>query len=121
MSRKYSVFGSFRFALDGISQAATNEPNFQLHLAFSLAAIVAGFIFNLNSFEWIVVFFTIAFVLVLELFNTAIEAIVDHLSPRTHPQAKIAKDVSAGAVFISSILALIIAAIIFTPKIILLI
>lgn len=120
MSRKYSIFGSFGFAFAGIKEAMTNEPNFQIHILIGLSALIAGFFVGLSRNEWIVMAFTIAFVLILELFNTAIEAIVDHLSPKRHPKAKIAKDVSAAAVFIAAFLAVIIGLLLFIPKLLLL-
>lgn len=116
MSRKYSVLGSFRFALAGIKEALTNEPNFQIHTIIGITALLAGFIVHLSKVEWIVLLFTVAFVLILELFNTAVEAIVDHLSPKVHPKAKVAKDVSAAAVFIAALLAAVVGAILFVPK-----
>lgn len=117
MSRKYSVLGSFKFAFAGLKQAIIHEPNFQIHTLIGTTALIAGFILGLSTLEWIILAFVIAFVLILELFNTAIEAIVDHLSPKIHPKAKEAKDVSAAAVFVASIFAVGVGIVIFLPKI----
>lgn len=117
MSRQYSVVRSFKFAFDGLKEALINEPNFQIHSVIGLTTLIAGFILELPSLEWIVLAFTITFVLILELFNTAIEAIVDHLSPGIHPKAKVAKDVSAAAVLLASICAVLVGIVIFLPRI----
>lgn len=117
MSRIYSRAGSFKFAIQGLKEAMINEPNFQIHIFLGLMAVIFGFVLGLSTAEWIILVFTIAFVLVLELFNTAIEAMVDLLSPKRHPKAKVAKDVSAAAVFVSSMVAIIVALVLFAPKI----
>lgn len=121
MSRKYSVFGSFKFAFDGLREVAFNEPNFRIHLSFASAALLTGLLLNLSVFEWLLLLFTICFVLILELFNTAIEKIVDLVSPEIRPKAKIAKDVSAAAVLISASLSILVGVVLFLPKIIYLI
>ncbi len=116
MSRRHSPFESFRYAFDGIKEALVNEPNFRAHILFGSIALVVGMFLKLTQSEWIALAFTIAFVLVLELFNTAIEAIVDHLSPKRHPKAKVAKDVSAAAVLVAAMLSILVAFLIFIPK-----
>ena len=87
-------------------------------MLIAVIAVALGWWLKISKIEWIILFFTIAFVLVLELINTTLEAIVDIVSPRRHPKARVAKDVSAAAVFISAILALIVAGFIFLPKIV---
>lgn len=116
MSKHHSPAKSFSYASSGIGAALKNEPNIRIHLVLSLLAIILGLVLRLSSNEWIILFFTIAFVLVLELINTTLEAIVDIVSPKRHPKAKLAKDVAAAAVFISAVLSLIVAGFIFVPK-----
>lgn len=117
MSKTHSTAKSFSYAISGIGAALKSEPNIRVHLLLAVLAIILGFALKISSGEWIILFFTIAFVLVLELINTTLEAIVDIVSPKRHPKAKIAKDVAAAAVFVSAILSLIVAAFIFLPKI----
>lgn len=117
MSRRYNVIGSFRFALSGLQEVLFNEPNFQIHAVMGITALIAAKILGLTRNEWIILLFTIAFVLILELFNTALENIVDLVSPEVRPEAKIAKDVAASAVLISAILSIIIGTMLFVPKI----
>lgn len=119
MSRKRPATKSFVYAFDGIKEAITNEPNFRAHLAIAAIALVAAFFFKIAAVEWLILLLTISSVIVLELVNTAIEALVDLASPRIHPKAKVAKDVAAAAVLGSAFIAVIIGAIIFLPKIIL--
>lgn len=116
MSKYHSTPASFGFALSGLKEALINEPNIRVQLIAATLATALGLWLKISRTEWIILLFTIAFVLVLELINTTLEAIVDIVSPRKHPKAKVAKDVSAAAVLVSAILAVIIAGIIFLPK-----
>lgn len=75
-----------------------------------------GVILKISPSEWFDIILIIAFVLILELINTALESIVDIASPEIQEKAKIAKDVSAGAVLVASLAAASIGAIIFLPK-----
>ncbi len=117
MSKKRKVTNSFAFAIEGIVQAFKSEPNFRIHIFFSILVIGGAFYFQFSQFEWLIVFFTIAWVLVLELVNTSFEKVVDIASPRYSLKAKFAKDVSAAAVLLSAILALVVAALLFIPKV----
>ncbi|MCS7091796.1 MAG: diacylglycerol kinase family protein [Patescibacteria group bacterium] len=117
MGIKHSTIKSFGYALEGIKTAMKNEPNFRIHLAIALIILSAGFFFNLSAIEWIILAFTIFYVITMELLNTVIEAVVDLISPKYNPQAKIAKDVAAAGVLVASILSVIVGLILFTPKI----
>ena len=81
-----------------------------------IAAVILGVILKISPSEWFDIILIIAFVLILELINTALESIVDIASPEIQEKAKIAKDVSAGAVLVASLAAASIGAIIFLPK-----
>lgn len=106
---------SFKYAFVGIKDAVKEEPNFKFHLLFALLVIAAGFYFNISREDWILVTIMIGLVLVGELTNTAIEAIVDSFTIAQHPKARYAKDIAAGAVLILSIVAVIGGIIIFLP------
>ncbi|MBI3397065.1 diacylglycerol kinase family protein [Candidatus Woesebacteria bacterium] len=118
MSKTHKNIKSIGFALEGIKVAIKEEPNFKVHVILAILALVFGFILKISHTEWIILMFTIVFVLVLELINTALEEIVDIVSPKVQPKAKIAKDVAAGAVLITAIAAIIVGLVIFLPKII---
>jgi diacylglycerol kinase len=117
MSLKVNIFGSFSYAIDGIKQAFRNEPNFRVHVLIAFFVILIASFLGLNSIEWFSLLFTISFVIILELLNTAIEKVIDIISPTYHEKAKIAKDVSAAAVLIASLFAASVGFIILAPKI----
>ena len=113
-----SRFKSFGYAFNGIVKTVKNEHNFWIHLVVMLMVIAFGFMFQVSVTEWVFLVFSIGFVLAAEIFNSAIEVLVDLVSPEQNPKAGLAKDIAAGAVLISAITAAIIGLLIFTPKII---
>jgi diacylglycerol kinase (ATP) len=111
---------SFRYAAQGVSYAFKTQRNFRIHLAIGAIALGLSVYFQLAAVSCAVISLTISLVLVLELLNTALEAVVDLTVGREfHQLAKIAKDCAAGAVLIAAIAALIIAAILLLPHILL--
>ena len=112
---------SFGFAFTGIFELIKSEPNARIHLVATILAVLAGFFLKISAAEWSVVLIVIALVWAAEAFNTVIEKLVDHLFQERHETARIAKDVSAGAVLICAIIALACGLIIFLPKLLLLI
>ncbi len=120
MGMKHSVAKSFKYALEGIGVAVKNEPNLRIHLFFAVLALALGAFLKLSSLEWLILAFTIFWVISLELLNTVLEAIVDLVSPEVKGTAKVAKDVSAALVLLSAFLSIIVGLILFLPKIILL-
>lgn len=107
---------SFIFAFKGIYELIRSEPNARIHLLATIVAIVAGFFLNISPIEWCIIVFAIAIVWATEAFNTVLEKLSDHLFPEYNQIAGIVKDISAGAVLISSFAALIVGLIIFLPK-----
>lgn len=110
-------FKSFSYSFSGLASAFKSERNFRVHLICLALVISFGFFFQLSTNEWLWIIAAAGIVIAAELFNTAIEALTDMVSPEIHPKAKIVKDVSAAAVLICAITALIIGLIVFTPKI----
>lgn len=82
----------------------------RFHLYVVLAVMVLGVFFGLRLREMLVLLFVISLVLVAEMFNSAIEATVDLVQPNYHPMAKFAKDIAAGAVLITTIIAIVVGA-----------
>ena len=109
---------SFAFAWNGIKLCFTSEPNFRIHTILAIVAIIFSILFSVSSFEWIAISFCIAFVISMEMLNTAIEKICDVVHKDLHPGIKKVKDIAAGAVLVSAIFSLITGIIIFLPKII---
>ena len=116
MGLKHSTTESFSYAFSGIKTAFKKEPNFRIHAILALIAIGLAFFLRFNAQEWIILFFTIGLVVISELVNTALEAIVNLVSPEVREEAKIAKDISAAAVFVSASIAIIVGFLLFLPK-----
>lgn len=109
---------SFGNAFRGIFFAFKTQHNIWIHSLAIVVVVIAGFIFKLNLLEWGLVVFAIGLVLVSEMINTAIEWLVDLVSPEYQEKAGLIKDVAVGAVLIAVIISVIIGAIVFLPKII---
>ncbi|KKS77487.1 MAG: diacylglycerol kinase [Candidatus Woesebacteria bacterium GW2011_GWC1_42_9] len=117
MSKVRPISKSFRFAFDGLKTAYRREPNFRIHIIAGVLFLGLGYTIGLDHIESLILLFTISFVIILELINTSLEAIVNLVSPRIHPFAKIAKDVAAAAVLLAAGVAIIVGIVLFGPKI----
>jgi len=115
---KRTFKGSVKNCLDGISYVTKNEKNFKREIALGIIALTLSYILKIDKIEFIIVLTMICLVLTAEIINTAIERAVDLVTKEYHELARIAKDVSAGSVLVTSTFALIIGIIIFMPKII---
>ncbi|AQS59897.1 diacylglycerol kinase family protein [Desulforamulus ferrireducens] len=107
---------SFTFALAGIRHVLRTQRNMKVHFAAATLAVAVGLFLHLSGFEWVLIFSAIFMVILTECINTAIEAMVDLVSPEYHPLAKIAKDCAAGAVLLAAMYALVVAGVILLPK-----
>jgi diacylglycerol kinase len=108
---------SFSWALQGIFNSVSSGANMRIHLVAAVAAIGLGLGLGLSNLEWAIINLTIFMVLATETINTAIEKTVDLVTDHHHPLARLAKDLAAGAVLLTAINAVVIAALIFGPKI----
>lgn len=115
-----SFYKSILNAINGLKVAFKSEQNFRTEIYIALVAVIFCFLFNVSHFETIIIIICIAMVLGAELLNSALEHVVDLVSPDYHDLAKKTKDIGACAVLILSIAAVIIGLIIFAPKITLL-
>ena len=115
---KSNFFVSFGHAMDGISYVVSHERNFIIELVFAVLVTIASFILKVSLIEWCILVLVIGIVLALEMINTAIERCVDLVTKDYRELAKIAKDVSAGAVLVMSMFSVILGILIFLPKII---
>ena len=114
--KKDPLYRSFGYAFEGIFTCIRNERNMKIHVVITLLVIIAGFILGLSVTEWCICLGLFGLVMALELVNTAVEAVVDLVTAKRHPLAKIAKDTAAGAVLIAAIMAAVIGLLIFVPK-----
>lgn len=115
-----TVFHSLKYAWHGIRTAVSHEKVFRIELAFAVAVTVAGFVLNISRTEAAIVTICCTLVLSAECLNSALERIVDIVSPEFHPIAKQIKDLAAAAVLITAIGSLILGIQIFWPKLALL-
>jgi diacylglycerol kinase (ATP) len=107
---------SFVYAGEGIVSFFRWEHNAQIHLAITILVLVLSVALGINKWEAIAVVFSIGFVWVTEMINTAIEKTADFISVERHPQIKLIKDMAAGAVLIACLAAVIVGSFIFIPK-----
>lgn len=112
-----NLLESFNYAFEGIIYAFKTQRNIRLHFLATAAVLGASLVFKLSKLEILMLFITIAFVLMAEMINTAIEAVVDMFTKEYHPLAAIAKNVAAGAVLIAATVAVIVGYLIFFPAI----
>lgn len=118
--RKFSIVARIKsttHAWRGLGILFRTTHNFWVQIFLSIVAMFLGFILRISETEWLFIIFSIGLVFVTEAMNTAFEIDIDLTSPTYHPYARDTKDVAAGAVLVSAILALVIGAIIFLPKI----
>ncbi|WP_455673107.1 diacylglycerol kinase family protein [Phocaeicola sp.] len=106
---------SFAYAFKGIGSFLPKEHNAWIHCTAILIVTIAGFTLSITRMEWVAVVLCFGVVLAAEAFNTAIERLVNLVSPDFHPIAGDVKDVAAGAVLICAIAAAIVGLIIFVP------
>jgi diacylglycerol kinase (ATP) len=111
--RAPTLLDSFNYAFEGIIHVLRTQRNLRIHFAIAIAVIVAAALFGVNRLELISLLLAIAFVLVCEMVNSAIEGAIDVSTTSFDPNAKLAKDIAAGAVLISTITALAVGYLIF--------
>ena len=111
------IIFSAKYAIEGLIYAYKNEKSLLVHAICTITAIILGLIFKLSPGEWSTILITLSVILSVELLNTAIEAVVDMVTLEYNPLAKIAKDCGGGATFVVSMTGVIIAIVIFGPKV----
>ncbi len=106
---------SFQYAFEGWWYILRTQRNSWIHAAASLTVVVLGLWLKLSRHDWALIILTMAMVWMAEFMNTALEAIVDMTMPEKHPLAKVAKDVSAGAVLLGACAAVLVGILILGP------
>ncbi len=112
----HKLLRSFGHASQGIVTACKTEQNFRIHLLAAVIVMIVSFFSSLSRLEWTVVILLVSGMFMIELINTAIERVVDLISPDYHPLAKQAKDLAAAACLVYAVATIIIGSIIFLPK-----
>lgn len=106
---------SFGYAWKGIRDCVGKEQNLKFHLVVSVLVVVAGLALDIRPLEWVAVLLCMGLVIGAELFNTAIERLVDLVSPQWHPVAGRVKDIAAGAVLVCAVVSVAVGLIVFVP------
>lgn len=117
-SRKFSLrerLASFKYAFQGLGLILKKEHNSRIHLFAAVMAIVLGAVFQISKTDWLIVILCIGLVFIAEIMNSAIEMLVDLVSPQEHEQAGKIKDIAAGGVLIASMAALVAGILVFVP------
>lgn len=112
-----NLIDSFNNAANGILSAVRSERNMKIHISTAALVLILSLFYDLTRTEFLIVCITIAIVIICELFNTAIEVIIDTLIDIYHPKAKVVKDTAAGAVFIASLLSVLVGYFIFFDRV----
>ncbi len=111
------LFRSFHYAFRGLKYMLKNEQNFQIEVLVGIFIVILMFLFPTRALEKIALFIVIFATLAIELVNSMFERMVDILKPRVHPYAQLVKDITAAAVLLSCVGAIIVGVIIFYPYI----
>jgi diacylglycerol kinase len=109
---------SFRPAVNGLRHLVASEPNARIHLLATAAAVSLLITLHCSAAEYLLVFVCMGMVWSAELLNTSVEKICDMITLEKQPRIRIIKDMSAAAVLVASLVALLAGAYVFIPKII---
>jgi len=115
--RAPSLIESFNYAFEGIIHVLRTQRNMRIHFAVALAVLIAGLAVDVSRLELIALLLAIAFVLIAEMLNTALEAAIDVATTSFDPMAKLAKDIAAGAVLIATVNAIAIGYLVFSGQV----
>lgn len=107
---------SLKYARQGLSQVIQQEQNFSIELFIALVVVSLAAWLRFSLIKWAILLLTIGLVLLAELFNSVVERISDLLKPRLDLSVKEIKDIMAAAVFLASLLAIIIGLLLFIPS-----
>ncbi|RAR41851.1 diacylglycerol kinase family protein [Paenibacillus sp. MDMC362] len=110
---RQSLYRAFGCAIRGILTAVKTERNMKIHIAAALIVFIAAALLQLDRMSWLFLVLAIALVFIAELVNTAVEAVIDLISPEEHVLARVAKDTAAGAALVAAVFAVVIGILVF--------
>ncbi|MGG4342745.1 diacylglycerol kinase family protein [Paenibacillus lautus] len=110
---RQSLYRAFGCAIRGILTAVQTERNMKIHIAAALIVFIAAALLQLDRMSWLFLLLAIALVFIAELVNTAVEAVIDLISPEEHVLARVAKDTAAGAALVAAVFAVVIGILVF--------
>jgi diacylglycerol kinase (ATP) len=111
-----SILQSFNYAFEGVIHVLRTQRNMRIHFAIATGVLVLAFAYDVTKLELISLLLVIAFVLIAEMVNTAVEAAIDVATTSFDPLAKLAKDIAAGAVLIASTVAVAVGYLVFADR-----
>ncbi len=114
--RKPTLVQSFNSAFQGLVYSVRHQRNMRVHLVVAVGVLIGSVFLDLTKLEMVAVVLAIMFVLMTELINSAVEAVVDMLTDQYDPRAKAAKDLAAGAVLVAAVNALVVAYLVLTDR-----
>ena len=109
---------SFKYAIKGLVEAFSTQINFKIHCVAAVFVLTTGYLTGISFTEWVIILLCIGLVMVTELINTALEYLVNMVSPEYNEIAGKVKDIGAAAVLIAAIVSILIGTIILLPKIV---
>jgi len=109
---------SFKYAGEGAKHTLQTQRNIWIHIFIGIVVVLAGALFRVSQAELAALVLTITLVIVAEMFNTALEELVNLIKPEYHPQAALVKNVAAAAVLVTALSSVVVGGLIFLPKII---
>lgn len=112
-----NLIESFNNAVNGIIYTIKTERNMKIHITAAVLIMLLSLFYDLTRVEFLLVCLTVAIVIISELFNTAMEVLVDTIIGVYHPKAKLVKDTAAGAVLVASVVSLMVAYFIFYDRV----
>ena len=115
--RSVSLIESFNYAFEGIIHVLRTQRNMRIHFAAAVAVLIAALAVDVSRLELIALLLAIAFVLIAEMINTAIEGAIDAATTSFDPMAKLAKDIAAGAVLIATVNAIAVGYLVFSGQV----
>lgn len=111
----YSRLQSFQYAFAGLAYVIRTQKNAWIHAVVTVLVVCVGVWLALPAQSWAILFLTIGVVWMAECLNTAVEAVLDLVSPQKHPLAKIGKDAAAGSVLVVAFSAVLVGLVILGP------
>lgn len=110
-----SRWKSIKIAFEGLLFVFRTQKNAWVHLSITALVIVVGALVDLSHLEWVVIVITLGMVWAAETFNTAMEVLIDYVSPEQRPVAKTCKDISAAGVLIAALMSILVGVLVFGP------
>ncbi|HEX3328655.1 MAG TPA: diacylglycerol kinase [Gaiellales bacterium] len=110
------LVNSFNYAFEGIIYVVRTQRNMRIHFIVALSVLPLGVLLGVSRIEMLALILAVAFVLLMEMANTALEMTIDVATPAFDPRARAAKDIAAGMVLVSAVTALFVGYLVFAPR-----